>query len=405
MDLRSGREKGSILTLLAVALFSLLAMAGLAMDFGHVYVGRSSLQNALDAAALSAAKSVNNGKSTEDASADGTATFGEHLMGILADKGATPTFEYSETLLPFVAGAVSPDARYVRAAVANLPIPTTLLQVVPGIGESLVVAGTAVAGPIPVGNADEGETCDLVPLVACADVDADGNYDGDCSDGSCFGYDVVSADTPSDTTITLKTGSGNSNDWEVGAGNFQLAELACGSGGACVREELAGAGTGCIDNSDPNIHTKPGDTVGPSAQGFNTRFGQYQGPVSMDEAPPDVVTTSGPYHNYLAAVESDAWNYVPVEDGGVGVHGRRILAVQIGNCTGTTNGSGTVQRLGIGCFFMTEPASHSGNTQQIVGQFIGECQAEGDVAEDPGAGPSATTYKIVLYKDPDTDES
>lgn len=405
MDVRSRRERGSILTLLAVALFSLLAMAGLAMDFGHVYVGRSSLQNALDAAALSAAKSVNNGKSTEDASADGTATFGQHLIGILADKGATPTFEYSETLLPFVGGAVSPDARYVRAAVASLPIPTTLLQVVPGIGDSLVVAGTAVAGPIPVGNADEGETCDLVPLVACAEVDADGNYDGECSDGACFGYDIVSADTPSDTTVTLKTGSGNSNNWEIGAGNFQLAELACGSGGACVREELAGAGTGCIDNSDPNIQTKPGDTVGPSAQGFNTRFGQYQGPVGMDEAPPDVVTTPGTYSAYLDAVAAGAWNYAPVEDGGVGVHGRRILAVQIGNCTGTTNGSGTVQRLGIGCFFMTEPASHAGNTQQIVGQFIGECQAEGDVAEDPGTGPSATTYRIVLYKDPDTDES
>ena len=55
------RQRGSILTLFVVALFSLLAVGGMAMDFGHVYVGRSSLQNALDAAALSAAKSVNAG--------------------------------------------------------------------------------------------------------------------------------------------------------------------------------------------------------------------------------------------------------------------------------------------------------------------------------------------------------
>jgi hypothetical protein len=54
---------------------------------------------------------------------------------------------------------------------------------------------------------------------------------------------------------------------------------------------------------------------------------------------------------------------------------------------------------------MTEPASHKGNTQEIVGQFIGECQAEGAVAENPGAGPYMTAYKIVLYKDPDTDDT
>ena len=405
MDIRRNRQQGSILTLFVVALFSLLAMGGMAMDFGHVFVGRTSLQNALDAAALSAAKSVNAGKSTIDASADGLLTFNEHLTGILADKGVVPAFEYSETLVPFVAGAAVPDARYVRSSITNLAIPTTLLQVVPGIGDALTVSATAVAGPIPLGNADSGQTCDLVPLIACAEVDAFGNYDDDCSDGACFGYDIVAGDTQVDTTITLKTGSGPNYDWEVGAGNFQLAELECGSGGACVREELAGIGTGCVDNSDPNIQTKPGDTVGPSAQGFNARFGQYQGPISSAEAPPDVVTDPGTYYDYLQKAAAADWDHTPVEDGGIGVAERRILAVQIGNCTGTTNGSGTLPRLGIGCFFMTEPASHAGNTQQIVGQFIGECQAEGAVAENPGVGPSTNTYRIVLYKDPDTDDT
>ena len=403
------RQRGSILTIVVVALLSLLAVSGLAMDFSHVYVGRSSLQNALDAAALSAAKSLNNGMSTDDAGADGTATFSQHLNGILTDKGLTPAFEYSQTLSPFVAGAIEPNARFVRASVNNLVIPTTLLKVVPGVGAALQFSSTAVAGPIPVGNASEGETCDLAPLVACADVDSEGNYDSDCEDdGSCFGYNIVTGDPTDphrDETITLKTGSGKNKSWEVGAGNFQLTELECGTGGSCVRQELAGAGTGCIDNGDPNVNTEPGDTVGPTSQGFNTRFGQYQGPVNIADAPPDVVTAPGTYYQYLQAVAISAWNFAPIEEGGHGVPGRRTLAVQIGNCTGTTNGRGTLPRLGIGCFFMTEPATHAGNTQQIVGQFIGECQAEGDIAEDPGAGPSSTTYRIVLYKDPDTDDT
>jgi hypothetical protein len=117
------------------------------------------------------------------------------------------------------------------------------------------------------------------------------------------------------------------------------------------------------------------------------------------------VTDPGTYYDYLQKAAAADWDYTAVEDGGIGVAGRRILAVQIGNCTGTTNGSGTLPRLGIGCFFMTEPASHAGNTQQIVGQFIGECQAEGAVAENPGVGPSTNTYRIVLYKDPDTDDT
>jgi len=405
MGMRSKRQRGSILALFSIALFSLLAMAGLAMDFGHVWVGRSSLQNALDAAALSAAKTLDSGASTLDASNDGDVTFSQHISGVLAGSGISPNYEYSETLTPFVGGAEAPDARYVRVSVDDLAIPTTLLRMIPGISDSLAVAGTAVAGPIPIGNSTLGQTCDLVPLIACADVDEDGNYDGDCSDGTCFGYDVVDGDTQVSDTVILKTGARNSDDWDVGAGNFQLAELACGSGGACVRSELAGIGTGCVDNGDPNIHTKPGDTVGPSAQGFNTRFGDYAGPIGSDEAPPDVVTTPGTYYDYLTRVGSSSWDNIPVEKGGIGVHDRRLLAVQIGNCTGTTNGSGTVERLGIGCFFMTAPASHSGNTQEIVGQFVGECQADGDIAEDPGAGTSTTTHKIVLYKDPDANDS
>jgi hypothetical protein len=54
---------------------------------------------------------------------------------------------------------------------------------------------------------------------------------------------------------------------------------------------------------------------------------------------------------------------------------------------------------------MTEPATHSGNTQQNTGQFISECPAEGAVGEDPGSNTSMTVYKIVLYKDPDNDDS
>ena len=89
--------------------------------------------------------------------------------------------------------------------------------------------------------------------------------------------------------------------------------------------------------------------------------------------------------------------------GGLGVAGRRILTVPVGNCTGTTNGSGQVEVLGVACMFMTHPATHSGNTQSIYGEFIGECEGNGDMDEFPDSGDVGFgVYKIILYKDPDS---
>ena len=50
---QSGRaEKGMTLVIMAFAIVALLAMAGLAIDLGFLYVARSEAQRAADAAAL-----------------------------------------------------------------------------------------------------------------------------------------------------------------------------------------------------------------------------------------------------------------------------------------------------------------------------------------------------------------
>ena len=50
------RQRGAIVVLIAVAMLAILAMGGLALDGSHLFLNKSRLQNTVDAAALGAAK-------------------------------------------------------------------------------------------------------------------------------------------------------------------------------------------------------------------------------------------------------------------------------------------------------------------------------------------------------------
>ncbi|MGD2073374.1 MAG: Tad domain-containing protein [Gammaproteobacteria bacterium] len=393
------KQRGAVMVLVVAGLVAIIAMAGLTLDMAHAYLNKTRLQNALDAAALSAATILNDGADVPTAEAAGRDTFAEYLEGELGTANPTLTFEFSETLVPFSPGAVEPDARYVRARVDVFPMDVWFARILPGIGDSQTVGGTAVSGPSPpLGTGEEGEICDIAPMMVCGDPS-----DTDCSDGECYGYTINE-----EKETVLKTNAEGSDEWEVGPGNFQLIELDCGPGGACVRDELSGGYSGCIDSD--TVTTKPGNTVGPVAQGFNTRFGDYQGGMSSAEAPPDVVTDEGMWYGgpdgYQHRTEYGPHDELWVEEGGIGVKHRRVLAIVFGDCSTTVNGQGEVPVLGLGCFFMTQKTSHSGNTQSVYGQFISECDADGTIEEiPPGPGTGPALYKIILYKDPDSVDS
>ena len=388
-------QQGAVLVVFVAAAAVLIGMAGLALDMGHLFLNKTRLQNALDAAALSGAKTLNDGASVTDAETDAIATFNLLTDSEMAAANLVPTVDFSVSSRPFNPGAIAPDARFVRVTVADFSMDAWLTRILPGIDGTQSVAGMALAGPSPP-LSTAGQVCDIAPILMCGDP-----ADTDCSDGACYGYNMGSEEE-----IELKTNSKNAkaDDWIVGPGNFQLIELGCGPGGNCVREALAGGYSGCA-TGDGTVPTKPGNTVGPTAQGFNTRFGIYQGGMSASDYPPDTVT----YDDAGAFWHSD---YVdrqangPLDNPSNGVPLRRILTVPIGNCTGTTNGSGDVDVLGFGCFFMTQPTDHSGQTQTIYGQLIADCNAEGEIPETPPPGTGGPVlFKIVLYNDPGTDDA
>jgi hypothetical protein len=205
--------------------------------------------------------------------------------------------------------------------------------------------------------------------------------------------------------------------------SFQLIRLG-GPGANIVRQNVAGGYEQCIDPG-ANVETQPGNDVGPLTQGLNTRFGIYQGPVSATQYPPDKVTTSpnpeldvaqdnvtvvfknGPavtninelgfsYNDYQLRQRTGPFDFPS------GKPQRRVIAVPFVDCTGTNNGQTSMPVVGLGCFFLLQPAKQQGTTNYVYGEYIGECGADGTPGPapdpDPLGGPGI--YKIVLHNDP-----
>jgi hypothetical protein len=404
-------QRGSILALFAISLISILALVGLALDGAHAYLNKTRLQNTVDAAALSAAKTLDQTGDTAQAVAEALQMFssnagnsGNNEMAAAYGAGNIGvTVQFSNTLHPFATGTVPP--LYVRVTATNFTLPAWFIRVL-GFNDK-VVGASAVAGPSPTINT----ACNLAPMMVCGDPAA--------PPADHFGYELGEA-----TVLKTSTTGGN---WEVGPGNFQLIRLG-GSGANVVRQNMAGSYAGCLTTGE-TIPTQPGNQVGPVVQGLNTRFGDYRGPMggTQSQYPPDVVVESptpqltynrntdtiyyqgqpldGPpdpdyydYADYQADVSSGSYDYTPIDEGGIGVFGRRILAVPVGDCSTTTNGQGDVPLLGFLCYHLIQPAVQQGNESHVYGQFIDTgCPITGRPGPAPGAGPGP--YVIQLYKD------
>ena len=393
------REGGAILPLIAIGMLAIIGVAGFAIDSSHMFVNVTRLQNGLDAAALSAAKTLNSSNGNQAlATAHGTEAFVEHLVGELSNGNLNIGFEYSDTLNPFAPNAAG--KRYARASVTNLNIPIWFARVLPGVSNQATIGTTAVAGPIPLSNG--AEVCDIAPVIMCGD-----STDLDPTDGTLFGLSYGN----SAPNQCLKLPSGH-KPWDelecgeqpaediIGPGNFLLARIAC-PGGDCVREAFAGENSSCLSDSS-TIPSEPGNKVGPVFQGVNTRFDKYKGAgLNRTDHPPDLVVGAMRYPEYLSRYAG------PSYDNSYGVAQRRIMAVPIADCSGTNTGQSDLPLLGFGCYFLTEPISGPGGPNSVLkGQLVVQCETGGK----PTANPTTTnsefnTYKILLYNDPGNDAS
>lgn len=433
-----GRQQGAVVALFVVAMAAIVLLSALALDGGHLLVNKTRLQNAVDAAALSGAKTLSRALGSTaaylEAEQDALATLqlnaqaagnGE-LLAALGDGGAAgfAVVEFSASVYgPFYGPSAYPSggkpANYVRVSVPEYALSGFFWRFAQEFGTASLgdkaVAAIATAGPSPTAA-----PCDLAPLVVCG-VDKPNSY---------FGYEFGDLEV-------LKTAA---NDESLANGNFQLLDF--GAGGKTVGDLMAGGGTICPQVGE-TVTTKPGNTVGPAISGLNTRFGDYSGSFngSANNYPPDYVTSYSQdghgdpalklgnggnieYSDSKIAVQSDGSGHIYYMDsagqridlkdylewkaasdncllGGTGctTNGkfeRRILKVVLGNCSGLKGGATHIPVLGFGCFFLVQPGIHKGGDAQIFGQFIKECEGDGVAGPNPvkDYGPQI----IQLYK-------
>jgi Flp pilus assembly protein TadG len=358
----SRKQRGAVVVLVTMVLPVLLLAAGFALDFGHVFVNKTRLQNALDATALSAAIAINSDvtKNTAAATTKGIATFNLFKAASGNDELAalnpgSLVFEYSKTFKPFAPGT-APPAFVKVTSTSMLLITPVLIRISNQLSGDISIPAIATAGPV-------GQNCSLVPFALCADMPVD----TDCSDGKCYGYTIGKI-----TSSALTTGSTSS------AKEFTLLNLDGSQGGKDIRELLQGTTNVCLQSN--TLDTKPGWTAGNVKQGIVDRFNS------------DTQTVQYTNSSYNPSA------YTRYQTSGLG-NNRRVMAVPIGNCNGGSSAK-IINKVGTGCVFLTQlPPSG----KQVYFEFIGSCQQNG--VWDPNNPVLNGPYKIVLFKSPGSGDS
>ena len=384
------RQRGAVAILLTVAMVALVAMAGLTLDGGHLMLNKSRLQNAVDAAALSGAKTLSQtygvagaATATRDAALNtlrlnADAEGNGELARAIAERGGVGNFanvEFSTSVYgPFAAGLPA-NARYVRVTVANHGLVGFFWRFLDSIGAGDLgekrVAAVATAGPSP-----SAQESNLLPLLVCGDVTKRPISQGGSSN-DFWGHAYGDRKTLKDTSWQ---GTG------AGPGNYQLLDLV-GNGANGVRKGLAEGVDKSYSYGD-TVTTKPGNSCS-IRDGLNTRFGDG----SYEKAPSDLVVGPMEYEQYVRETAACLSGGAGCQPGGMAE--RRIVKVVVVDCdTDKKGGKKDMKVLGIGCFFAVQKMESKG-CDEIVGQFVRDCSS-GYSGSNPSqdVGPQI----IQLYK-------
>jgi Flp pilus assembly protein TadG len=359
-------ERGSILATSAIGMLSVLLAAGLAVDISRLYLTKTELQNAADAAALAAVSGLNTAPAGITKAADrAVAAMNKYDMnhnGVTFPRG---NVEFAANLNgPYMseASAMGQAAkiRFVRVTTPASAVGVSFAASV--LGKSKNLTATATAGfSVPLN-----EFCNWLPV------------------------SVIDFGTPISpgNTYTFRAGPQGS----VSPGNYQILAVA-GRGGADVRvglaqgvDECAGPGATYV------VDTKTGVNSGPVRQGINTRFDDYQtSQVNPIDMPPDKnIRENITYDQYKAGTAKTA----PKNPG---VDGRRVVVIPIIKQNEYDPGRNTVKFNRFGVFFLQNKVG-SGNGGELVAEYIDDIVL-GQGGFNPNGGPVNNLMAVpVLYK-------
>ncbi|HLL77590.1 MAG TPA: Tad domain-containing protein [Pyrinomonadaceae bacterium] len=371
-----GGERGSVLAVSAVGMMAFLLATGLAVDISHLYLVRTELQNAADAAALAGASALN-GHATgiEKAEVLTRQSLNKYEFNKKTISPAGLTVEYSRNL---DTGYVSKTAargdaaniRFVRVALPPSAVGTTFSSMV--LGKAVDLSAKATAGmSVPLNI-----FCDYLPITAV-----------DAEEGEPERF------TPGQT-YTIRRPPGGA----ITPGNYQILAID-GPGGADDRIGLGKGVRNCLA-AGSMVKTKPGVTAGDVRQGINTRFGEYAAGLDPAEYPPDRNVKEGIDHDlYLnSQVSPGTSNFQPPPRGLTGEWERREVIIPLVKASEFAGGRDMVKIERFGLFFLqTKVGGGSGGEFKV--EFIEFKTVVGRGGYEPGAGPVNPDLSIpVLYK-------
>lgn len=405
---RTGRERGGVAVLVALALAVLIAFAGIVLDLGRLFVNKTELQNAADACALAAASQLVCDPSAgtcpaaflHDAEAAGvfvaarnTSDFQDGAVTIAAEDVRFHTAIGPNSAYLSRASGASPDSKFAMCIARSAALPTRFMQVLQEY-TPIVVAAHAVATLAP------GQTaCNASPVGVCAK--AGGTAPN-------YGFDTIGEWIVS----SFNQGTGGTEDANL-EGSFRWVDFTPNAGGADeIRDQLLGKGTVCNIRVGDDVREQGVKQGAKSA--WNTRFGIYpngaNAPLPADVAPdktgyaypsktPGTVIDIGQsaYADYRLKQAAHApfskQEYAPSGAAG-NINGteltqaehltygaeRRLIAVPLIECGKAPD---PVKILGMGCVLMLNPMSN-GATGDLYLEWRGQSSAPGSPCRSTG---------------------
>jgi len=386
-DQRRG-ERGSIIIMTALFMLILFLFLGLCIDVSRIYMVRAELQNAADAASLSAARELNGGTTGIDAA-------------VARASNIVNTVDFSKIgiTMASVEFSANPDSGFMSAASAKDSVTVKTIKYVKVTTETRATAILFGLGAL----ADR----HLESRVAVA-----GMSIGINSICDFFPIAVALTDThpAPNTTMTLNFTQGTNNTATLANQDYIILEVPDINGNGSPETAVLSAGiTNYCQKLNVNVpfHMTPSANInnGPRqiTDGVNTRFNVYANgygnALQPSTFPPDTNIqeniTFDQYDNGTAVT-------VPSPNG-PGKDDRRILLVPIvnpGTYSGTPVSAPTVR---FGAFFLkkmsnvTNPCSQNTACGQLEVEWIDESLVIGRGGFDP-TGCSSTLSVAVLYR-------
>jgi Flp pilus assembly protein TadG len=360
-------ERGSVLAIATLGMLTLLLALGLGIDISRMYLTKTELQNAADAASLAGVSGLNGSASGVTSATDRAV----QAMNSYAFNKTGVAIPRSNVLFavnldgPYMseaaASASAASIRFVRVTTPDLPSDITFAG--PILGDKRSLSATATAGfSVPINV-----FCNFIPL-------------------SVIDYDVPMMPG---NTYTIRSGPSNSPS----PGNYQILAIA-GPGGSEVEFGIGGGVDACAEaGATYEVDTKPGVTAGKVRKGINSRFDDYQG-SQLDPAqyPPDTnIKENITYDQYRDGTAVEAPSHT-------GVPGRRIVIIPIVKLDEYDQGRNTVKFNRFGVFFLRTKVGQ-GNDGDIEAEYIDDIVVAGKGGYNPTGGPANSLLAIpVLYK-------